>query len=148
MDTAGVLQLAGHALNAGTPLAGRKVTVRLDGHLAHVIADGTLAKTPAAPIPADQRSRLRGARMAAGPLPPAPAGPISVQRRVSTDGVVMVTRQRLHIGRTHAGKTVTILVEDTHFRVLLDGEELCLHPRTATPRSAASRPTPRAPKPS
>jgi hypothetical protein len=43
---------------------------------------------------------------------------------------VMVTRQRLRVGAAHAGKTVTIRVEDTHFRVLLDGEELGLHPRT------------------
>ncbi|MFF7311208.1 hypothetical protein [Streptomyces sp. NPDC008137] len=41
----------------------------------------------------------------------------------------MVTRQRLRIGRTHAGKTVRILVEDTRFRVLLDGEDPSLHPR-------------------
>jgi hypothetical protein len=27
---------------------------------------------------------------------------------------------------------VHILVEDTHFRVLLNGEELCLHPRNDT----------------
>lgn len=39
-------------------------------------------------------------------------------------------RQNLRVGRTHAGKTVTILVEDTHLRVLHNGEELSLHPRT------------------
>lgn len=41
----------------------------------------------------------------------------------------MVTRQRVRVGRTHAGKVVTILVEDTHFRVVHNGEELALHPR-------------------
>jgi hypothetical protein len=96
----------------------------------HVIADGVLAKTLPAPIPADQRASLRGARLAAAPLPAPVPGPISVQRRVPDRGVVMVTRQRLNIGAAHAGKTVTILVEDTHFRVLHDGQQLSLHPRT------------------
>ncbi|WP_297547871.1 hypothetical protein [Amycolatopsis sp.] len=41
----------------------------------------------------------------------------------------MVARQRLRIGRTHAGKIVTIVIEDTHFRVLHGDEELALHAR-------------------
>ncbi|GAA3203677.1 hypothetical protein GCM10017690_08440 [Microbacterium terregens] len=38
--------------------------------------------------------------------------------------------RRLRIGRTHAGKVVTVLVEDHHFRAL-DGESE-LAPRTRT----------------
>ena len=41
----------------------------------------------------------------------------------------MVTRQRLRVGRTYAGKIVTVHVEDTHFRVTCDGAEISLHPR-------------------
>ena len=41
----------------------------------------------------------------------------------------MVTRQRLRVGATHAGKIVTVYVEDTHFRVTCDGTEIALHPR-------------------
>jgi len=37
--------------------------------------------------------------------------------------------QRLRIGRTHAGKNVTIIVEDTHFCVLHGDDELALHAR-------------------
>jgi hypothetical protein len=44
-----------------------------------------------------------------------------VQRKVPRDGVVIVARQRLRIGRTCTGKIVTIHVEDTHFRVTCDG---------------------------
>jgi len=72
----------------------------------------------------------RGARLATTPLPPPPAGTVRVERRVPRDGVVMVTRQRVRVGRVHAGKLVTILVEDTHLRVLHNGEELALHART------------------
>lgn len=43
----------------------------------------------------------------------------------------MVARQSLRIGRSHAGRIVTIHVEDTHFRVTCDGAELGLHPRTS-----------------
>jgi hypothetical protein len=38
----------------------------------------------------------------------------------------MIARQRLRVGRIHAGKVV---VEDTHFRVVHGDEELAPHPR-------------------
>ena len=41
----------------------------------------------------------------------------------------MVTRQRLRVGATYAGKIVTVHVEDTHFRVTCDGTDVALHPR-------------------
>jgi hypothetical protein len=41
----------------------------------------------------------------------------------------MVTRQRLRVGATYAGKIVTVHVEDTHFRVTCNGAEVSLHPR-------------------
>jgi hypothetical protein len=52
----------------------------------------------------------------------------------------MVTRQRLRVGRTHAGKTVTILIEDTPLRLLHNGEELSLHRRTSTQPVTRFRP--------
>lgn len=131
VDSSGVCRLGKHALAVGSALADKRVTLRLDGHLVHVICQGALAKTLPCPIAADQRGRLRGARLTADPLPPPPAaGPIQVERRVPIEGVVMVTRQRIRVGRTYAGKIVTILIEDTCLRVLLDGEELSVHHRT------------------
>jgi hypothetical protein len=41
----------------------------------------------------------------------------------------MVTRQRLRVGATYAGKIVTVHVEDTHFHVSCDGIDIALHPR-------------------
>ena len=130
VDGNGVADLAGHKVKAGPELARRRVTLRLDGHLIHVINDGVLAKTLPSPIPAAGRAKLRGARIAAATLPPPAPGPISVQRKVPRDGVIMVTRQRLRVGATYAGKIVTVHVEDTHFRVTCDGAEISLHPRT------------------
>jgi hypothetical protein len=68
--------------------------------------------------------------VAPGSLPPPAPGPVSVQRKVPRDDVIMVTRQRLRVGATYAGKIVTVHVEDTHFRVTCDGAEISLHPRT------------------
>ena len=129
VDASGVIGLGGHDLAVGAHLAGQRVVARLDGHLVHVIAEGVLAKTLPSPIPVQQRGQLRGARVATTTIRTPPSGPMRVERRVPRDGVVMVTRQRVRVGRTHAGKLVTVLVEDTHFRVLLAGEELGLHPR-------------------
>jgi transposase InsO family protein len=130
VDANGAADLGGHRLKVGAELARRQVTLRLDGHLIHVICDGVLAKTLPSPIPAADRAKLRGARIAAAVLPPPAPGPISVQRKVPRDGVIMVTRQRLRVGATYAGKIVTVYVEDTHFRVTCDGAQISLHPRT------------------
>lgn len=58
------------------------------------------AKPLATPIPADKRAKLHGARVADTELQPTAPGPIGVERKVPRDGVVMVTRQRLRVGRT------------------------------------------------
>ena len=129
VDASGIADLAGHKVKVGAELARGKVTLRLDGHLIHVIRDGVLAKTLPSPVPAGDRAGLRGARIAGTPLPAPAPGPVSVQRKVPRDGVIMVTRQRLRVGATYAGKIVTVHVEDTHFRVTCDGIEVSLHPR-------------------
>ncbi len=129
-DGEGIADLAGQRVKIGAELARRRVTLRLDGHLMHVISGGVLAKTLPSPVPADGRGKLRGARIAATALPAPAPGPVSVQRKVPKDGVIMVTRQRLRVGASYAGKIVTVHVEDTHFRVTCDGAEISLHPRT------------------
>ena len=130
VDVNGTADLAGRRVKIGPELARGKVTLRLDGHLLHVIAGGVLAKTLPSPVPAADRAGLRGARIAVAPLPCPASGPVSVQRKVPRDGVIMVTRQRLRVGATYAGKIVTVHVEDTHFRVTCDGIDVSLHPRT------------------
>jgi hypothetical protein len=85
------------------------------------------------PCPAQSRPptgpSCAGARIAAAALPAPVPGPVSVHRKVPKDGVIMVTRQRLRVGASYAGKIVTVHVEDTHFRVTCDGAEISLHPR-------------------
>jgi hypothetical protein len=65
-------------------------------------------------------------------LPLQPGGPITVQRRVSSRGGLMVARQKIHAGMIHAGKTATVICENTCFRVVIDGETAAVAPRTTT----------------
>ncbi|GLZ02266.1 hypothetical protein [Actinoplanes sp. NBRC 103695] len=132
-----VVEIAGTRLRLGADLHRRKVTLRLDGHLMHVIHDGRLVKNLPAPIPADQRTTLRGARLTTTQLPAPLSGPISVQRKAPADGKIMVARQILRIGRTYPGDIVTVHVEDTHFRVTRDGAELGVPSRIAYASRAA-----------
>jgi hypothetical protein len=127
----GVVTLLGHHLTLGVQNARRRVTLRIEGGLIHVIADGHLVKTIPNPLAPLEAKRLSGVRRATAP-PALASGPQRVQRTVPKDGVVMVAGQRLRVGRTHTGKIITVIVEDHHFRVL-DGEtEISLHARTST----------------
>jgi hypothetical protein len=114
--------------------AGRKIALRLDGHLLYAIADGALVATWPCPIPTDQVGQLTGARQAATPLPPPPlpAGSIRVHRRVHASGRIMVARQPIKLGPRHAGKLVTVIIEDTCLRILHGEEELAVKPRRDT----------------
>src|SRR5204863_9784556 len=105
---------------------------RMEGPLMAVLGhDGSLLRTLACPIPADRRWRLRGVRRARS-LPPQPGGPITVQRRVSCRGALMVARQKIHAGMIHAGKIATVICENTQFRVVIDGETAAVVPRPIT----------------
>jgi hypothetical protein len=64
VNASGNISVGNHVISAGSSLAGRRVTVRLDGPVAHILADGTMVRTVACPVPqpARHRHRLRGAR--------------------------------------------------------------------------------------
>ena len=69
---------------------------------------------------------------APGPSRHQPGGPITVQRRVSCRGGLMVARQKIHAGMIHAGKIATVICENNRFRVVIDGETAAVVPRTTT----------------
>ena len=132
VNATGLISLADQQVGVGSPLAGQRVTLRMEGPLMAVLGhDGTLLRTMACPVPVASRSRLRGARRARS-LPPQPGGPITVQRRVSSRGGLMVARQKIHAGMIHAGKTAIVICENNHFRVVIDGETAAVVPRTTT----------------
>lgn len=123
--------VAGHHVVVGFAHAGRSVTLRLDGHLMHAIIDNALVGTWPCPISGDRLARLPNARAASTPLPPPPlpAGSIRAQRRVHASGRIMVANQPIKLGPRHAGKLVTVVIEDTHLRILHGDEELAIKPR-------------------
>jgi transposase InsO family protein len=127
----GGVTLLNRLILVGSPLAGQRARIRLDGQLMHVITqDGVLWRTLPCPIPPGQRHRLQGVRLAGpAPLPDATA---TVQRRVSSRGGIQVARQRIQVGMTHAGKIVTVAAEDHSFRLVIDGETVRVVPRTTS----------------
>ena len=132
VNAAGLVGLAGAQVNVGYQLAGQRVTLRMDGTQMMVItSDGELARTMPCPVPAGDRYRLRGARKAA-PAPLPPSGPVTVQRRVSSRGGIMVATQKIQVGLIHAGKIVTVTAGDHAFRLIIDGQAVGVVPRTTT----------------
>ena len=132
VNATGLAGLAGGQVSVGYQLAGQRVTLRMDGTQMMVItSDGELARTMPCPVPAGDRYRLRGARKAAPPPLP-PSGPVTVQRRVSSRGGIMVATQKIQVGLVHAGKIVTVTAEDHAFRLIIDGQVAGVVPRTTT----------------
>lgn len=77
--------------------------------------------------PAPTRSpRRRWPDYAASALPargPAPSEPVRAQRRASATGVIVVCGQKIALGRTHAGQTLTAAVSETTLAIELDDAE-------------------------
>jgi hypothetical protein len=69
VNAAGIITLGNQVIQVGSPLAGQRATIRLDGQVMHVITqDGILWRTLPCPIPPGQRHKLQGVRLA-GPDP-------------------------------------------------------------------------------
>lgn len=102
-----------------------------DGRLMHAIADNALMGTWPCPVPADRLGQIHRARMATFPLPPPPlpTGAIRAQRKVHASGRFTINGQFIKLGPRHAGKIVTVVIEDTHFRILHGEDELAVRPR-------------------
>jgi hypothetical protein len=132
VNATGLISLAGAQVSVGYQLAGQRVTPRMDGTQMIVIShDGELLRTMPCPVKHAGRYRLRGARRAtAGP--PAPSGPVTVQRRVSQRGSIMVATQKIQVGLIHARKIVTVTADGDSYRLDVDGETVAVVPRTTT----------------
>lgn len=119
VNASGNVSLGDHIISAGLPLAGQRVTLRLDGPVVHVLAAGVLARSVACPVPPEARPRLRGARPGTA-QPPRLPGPIVVSRRVSARGSVMVGGQKIQVGLAHARKTVQVTVGPDTYQIAVE----------------------------
>ncbi len=103
----------------------------MDGPIAHILPSGILIRTLACLVPEQGRHRLRGAR-AALTRPPRLPEPLTVKRRVSIRGAIMIGGQRIQVGLPHAGKTVAVTVEtDTYQITVTDGITIAMSRRTS-----------------
>ncbi len=131
VNASGNISVGNHIISAGSPLAGQRVTVRLDGPVAHILANGNTVRTIACPVPQNARPRLRGARAGTAGRPQLPA-PLTVQRRVSSRGAIMIGRQRIQVGLPHAGKTAQITIESDTYQITVEDGIALTAPRTTS----------------
>jgi hypothetical protein len=98
------------------------------------------------PLTYDQARHLRGARPA-GPPPRPRVEPVTVQRRVAANGVIMVARQVIALGRVHAHTEVTVHVAEHILTVeYADGGQRTFRRTTDLPVRSWKAQHPRSPR--
>ncbi|MFG1755237.1 IS481 family transposase [Streptosporangium sandarakinum] len=131
VNASGVVSLGGRSCPVGSPFAGRRLTVRLEGAVLHLSDGSTLLRSLPNPLTDAETARLRDARPA-GPAPRPATEPIRVQRRVSSRGWIAIAGQRIGVGIVHAGATVTVEAADATFRITHAGQVIAEVARTTT----------------
>lgn len=130
VNRVGIISLGCRTFQVGSPLAGRRVTLRVEGDLIHVVADGVLVKTMPSPFTPERRVTLAGCRPAGPPLRVS-REPIRVQRTVSQTGAIRIAKQHVCVGFHHAREIVTVDAYETEFHVMDDdGKLINVVPRT------------------
>jgi hypothetical protein len=131
VNASGNISVGNHIISAGLPLAGQRVTVRLDGPVAHILSGGILARSVACPVPEQARVRLRGGRAGTAQPPRLPVR-LVVSRRVSVRGAIMIGGQRIQVSLPHAGKTAQVTVEPDTYQITVEPRHHCDRTRTTS----------------
>jgi transposase InsO family protein len=134
VNNSGLVGLGGRQVLAAEILGGRPVIVRIEPQTLMFLDPDTreLLRVRPNPLTPDQTLRLQGARPA-GPPPRPRTEPVTVQRRVSATGMITVCRQRVSLGRVHAGRVVTVHVSEHTLAIELDGETRTVGRTTSRP---------------
>jgi transposase InsO family protein len=129
----GTITLGGQVILAAEILGGRQVGVRIEEAtlLFFDLQTRELLRTRPNPIPPGKARFLRGVRPT-GPPPRPSVEPITVQRRASNSGVIMVCGQKVALGRIQHHQTLTIRVSETTLAIELDDGETRVVRRTTT----------------
>jgi transposase InsO family protein len=129
----GHVSLGGRYHIAAEILGGQLVSIRIEENTLMFFDPATriLLRTRPSPLTWDQARLLRGARPA-GPLPRPSPEPVTVQRRASNTGVIMVVGQKIALGRIHAGQTVTARIAEDTITIDLGGDDTRTIRRTTT----------------
>jgi hypothetical protein len=131
VNASGNVSLGNHMISAGLPLAGQRVTLRLDGPVAHILSGGILTRTIACPVPGQARARLRGGR-AGTAQPPRLPDPLTVTRRVPVRGAIMIGGQKIQVGLVHARKTAQVTVGSDTYQIAVEAGITITAPRTTS----------------
>jgi transposase InsO family protein len=129
----GAVHLASRYILAAEILGGRRVAIRVEENTLMFFDPATreLLRTRPNPLTWEQARRLRGARPA-GPPPRPSTEPVTVQRRASNTGVIMVAGQKIALGRIHARQVVTVHVAADTMTIDLGGDDIRTIRRTTT----------------
>lgn len=102
-----------------------------DGPVAHILANGSLVRTVACPVPQSAQHRLRGAR-AGTAGPPLLPGPLTVTRRVCVRGAIMIGGQRIQAGLPRAGQAASITIGSGTCQITVPERLIMTAPRTTS----------------
>jgi hypothetical protein len=122
---AGTVSLGQRVVLAAEILAGRRVGIYIEEGRPLLFFDPEtreLLRTRPNPLQPGEAARLQRARPV-GPVPRPSSEPVRVQRRASNTGVIMVAGQQVALGRSHAGRTVTVHVSETTLAIELPDAE-------------------------
>jgi len=121
VNPSGNVSLGDRIVSVGLPLAGQRVTLRLEGPVAHVLAGGVLVRTLACPVPPEGRPRLRG-EPGPGPLS-RPACPVPGHHPARLGARVGHGRRaEIQVGLAHVRKTVEVTVEADTYQITVEPE--------------------------
>lgn len=120
----GTVSLGNKTVLAAEILAGRRVGIYVEEGAPLLFFDletRELLRTRPNPLQPGDAARLQQSRPV-GPVPRPSTEPVTVQRRVASNGVFMVAGQKVALGRAHAGRTVTVHVSETTLAIEVDAE--------------------------
>lgn len=132
----GTVSLGKRVVLAAWILAGRRVGIYIENGCPLLFFDPEtreLLRTRPNPLETEEAASLQRGRPP-GPVPRPSTEPVTVQRRASNTGVIMVAGQKVALGRRYAHHTVTAHVSDTTLAIdLPDGETRTVRRTTEQP---------------
>lgn len=132
VSRAGTVSLGQRVVLAAEILAGRRVGIYIEEGAPLLFFDPQtreLLRTRPNPLQPGEAARLQRTRPV-GPVPRPSTEPITVQRRASNTGVLMVAGQKIAIGRQFKHQTVTVHVSETTLAIDLPDADTMVVRRT------------------
>jgi hypothetical protein len=129
---AGTVSLGSRVVLAAEILAGRRVGIYIEDGAPLLFFDPQtreLLRTRPNPLQPGEAATLQRARPV-GPVPRPSTEPITVQRRASNTGVIMVAGQKVALGRQFKHHTVTVHVSETTLAIELPDQDTRVVRRT------------------